>query len=406
MTNKLHYLVIGDEGSPLYGHGKKGIKQVKAEELNAAGANIKIISETAFLKMLAGQVQEVSQDAALAGCERLWQMAIAPGPADAPLARFALKYIRRHHPDIALAETDRPVDPGAEIPAGFLTSSGSSRCSARAASRSATWRWSWPAGSSPAGRRRPRSWSAWRRARTPTCAGSWRKPCWPRMRPKHRRYRIDPATLTPAAVYSFCESADESTRALGMELIRRSPRLQLPEELFRLTESPDRKVRGFVIRTLWSLYRDRGITADWKPSLPPQPTLDLGREEGRGRGERPGQRPAGAARAACPPARRHCGRSSAASSSRSRRPARRRARRQGVGERLKPLPARKAKLALVEVMRDLALEDAAFARGVLPLVEEFMISRGASERAACLVAVTRIRHTHPELRLDRQGVAP
>ena len=78
----------------------------------------------------------------------------------------------------------------------------------------------------------------------------------------------------------------------------------------------------------------------------------------------------------------------------------------GVGERLKPLPARKAKLALIETMRDLALEDAAFARGVLPLVEEFMVSRGASERAACLVAVTRIRHTHPELRLDRQGVAP
>src|SRR5262249_49088865 len=44
VTGKLHYLVIGDEGSPLYGQGKKGSKQVKAEELNAAGANIKIIS--------------------------------------------------------------------------------------------------------------------------------------------------------------------------------------------------------------------------------------------------------------------------------------------------------------------------------------------------------------------------
>ena len=73
---------------------------------------------------------------------------------------------------------------------------------------------------------------------------------------------------------------------------------------------------------------------------------------------------------------------------------------------MKPLPARKAKLALIETIRDLALEDVAFARGVLPLVEEFMVSRGPSERAACLVAVTRIRHAHPELRLDRQGVAP
>jgi hypothetical protein len=66
--------------------------------------------------------------------------------------------------------------------------------------------------------------------------------------------------------------------------------------------------------------------------------------------------------------------------------------------RLKPLPARKAKLELVEVMRDLALEDAEFAAGVLPLLEEFMTSRGQSERAACLVAVTRIRHTYPALR--------
>ena len=41
VTTKLHYLVIGDEGSPLYGHGKKGTKQLKGEELNAAGANIR-----------------------------------------------------------------------------------------------------------------------------------------------------------------------------------------------------------------------------------------------------------------------------------------------------------------------------------------------------------------------------
>src|SRR5207302_2490703 len=82
-----------------------------------------------------------------------------------------------------------------------------------------------------------------------------------------------PAVLTPSAVYSFCESPDEGTRLLGMELISRSPRLRLPEELFRLTESPDRQVRAFVIRALWSLYRDRGITADWKPYVPPLPTV-------------------------------------------------------------------------------------------------------------------------------------
>ena len=159
-----------------------------------------------------------------------------------------------------------------------------------------------------------------------------------------------------------------------------------------------------MIRALWSLYRDRGITTDWKPSVPPQPTVGAAAKKAAaaadGRGSGPPARPEQSARQPeglvaflrrilfeIPPARPEKGEAP------------------GVGERLKPLPARKAKLALVEMMRDLALEDVAFARGVLPLLEEFMISRGPSERAACLVAVTRIRHTHPELRLDRQGVA-
>jgi hypothetical protein len=73
--------------------------------------------------------------------------------------------------------------------------------------------------------------------------------------------------------------------------------------------------------------------------------------------------------------------------------------------RLKPFPARKAKLELIEVMRDLALEDAEFAAGVLPLLEEFMMSRGLSERSACLVAVTRVRNNHPALQLARKDGA-
>jgi hypothetical protein len=64
----------------------------------------------------------------------------------------------------------------------------------------------------------------------------------------------------------------------------------------------------------------------------------------------------------------------------------------------RPLPARRAKLDLVEVMRDLALEDRQFGAGVLPLLDEFMLSRGKSEHDACLVATTRIRHKYPELK--------
>lgn len=404
VSAKLHYLVIGDEGSPLYGHGKKGDKQAKAESLNASGANIKIISETAFLKMLASGVQEVSADATLAGCERLWEMATAPGPADAPRARFAIEYLLKHHPDIALAKTERPVDPGAEIPAEFLTFArveplfSETRKPLRdLALELARWefaRWALPSDSLERLAESPQADVRRFLADALLADAS----------PDHRRYRIDPETLSPAAAYAFCESADASTRELGMQLIRRSPRLRQPEELFRLTDSPDRQMRAFVIQALWSLYRERGTTAGWKPSLPPAPTIGAGTRkaaalaaESRGTGAptRPERLPAEPkgmwhmlrrSLFELPPPRPEKGEAA------------------GGAERLKPLPARKAKLALIEVMRDLAVEDVAFARGVLPLLEEFLPSRGPSERSACLVAVTRIRHAWPELRRGVEGV--
>lgn len=404
VTNKLHYLVIGDEGSALYGHGKKGTKQVKGEELNAAGANIKIISETAFLKMLAGQTTQATEGSSMDGALRLWEMAGAPGPADAPLSQFAIKYIRRHHPDIALAETDRPVDPGSEIPSEFLSFERveplfrETRKPLRdLALELARWefaRWS------------PPSDELIRLAENPHA--DVRKFVADALladdAPEHRRYRIDLEKLGPAAVFRFCESGDEATRALGIRLIERSPRFRLPEELFRLTESPDRRVRAFVIRILWSLYRDRGITDDWKPYIPPAPTIAAAAKKAAARAEILGKGP---------PARPE-GRPSSSKDlwyflrrTLFEIPPPRPEKRQETGtepsERLKPLAARKAKLALIETMRDLALEDADFARGVLPLMEEFMVSRGLSERDACLVAVTRLRHVHPGLKQIEQG---
>ena len=334
-------------------------------------------------------------------------MAIAAGPGDAPLARFAVKYILRHHPDIALAETDRPVDPGAEIPAGFLSFDRVKPLFAETrkplrdlALELARWefaRWSPPADDLVLLAESPHA-DVRRFVAQALLADE---------APEHRRYRIDPESLTAAAVFRFCESADELTRALGMRIIDRSARFRQPEELFRLTESPDRRVRAFVIRTLWSLYRDRGITEGWKPSIPPATTVGAAAKkaaqvqaESRGPGPpaRPEQLPASLRDLwsflrrtlfEIPPPR----------------PEKRDAEAEQSGERLKPFPARKAKIALVETMRDLAIEDADFARGVLPLLEEFTISRGASERASSLVAVTRIRHSHAMLHLERGGTS-
>lgn len=397
VNKKLDYLVIGDEGSPLYGEGRKGSKQVKAEQLIEDGAELRIISETAFLQMLAGEQREFSEDAVEAGCERLWEMLVSEGADDDPLRKFARKYLRRHHPDICLEETDRPVDPGAEIPDSFLTFdrvlplfSDARKAVREFALEMAKWefaRWQPPIEGLVEMCEAPHAHVREFVAKALTADDA----------PEHRRYRVDPEVLTVDAVYSFCESRDPDTRSLGMHLVEKYPRLQQPEELFRLTESPDRRVRAFVIRTFWSLYRDRGITRDWKPEAPPATTVgkaarkkaaEREREIGDGPPARPEARPAAdddlrdllrRVLFEIPPGRPE---------------------KHGVAKvstTLRPLATRKAKRLLVETLRDAAEHDAELAAFVLPLLEEFMGSRGQSEFAACLVAVTRLRLAHPAL---------
>ena len=385
VARTLDYLVIGDEGSPLYGAGRKGSKQVGAEKLIAAGSPMKIISETAFLQMLAGEQREFSADDVQSGCERLWTMATAAGDMDEPLRQFALRYMRRHHQDIGLELTDRPVDPGAEIPASFLTFEQvkplfvEERKGLREFGLElARWelaRWNPPIEAlvelAECSHLEVREFVA--------------KALLADATPEHARYRIDPSVLTADAVYQFCESNRDAARALGMTLIDRHPRLQIPEELFRLTESPDRRVRAFVIRTIWGIYRDRGATSGWKPTVTEGTTLGRKKEPkelGPGSPARPETLPASHDELLAflrrilfeiPPAKLD---------------------KRGRGQ-LRPMPARKAKLALVDVLRDLAVADAAFATVVFPLLAEFMGSRGQSEMAACLVATTRIRKAHP-----------
>ncbi|HEY8376972.1 MAG TPA: hypothetical protein VIK91_10810 [Nannocystis sp.] len=419
VTAKLDYLVIGDEGSPLYGQGRKGSKQVAAEKLIAKGAPIKIISETAFLQMLAGEQRSFTGDAVAAGCQRLWDMATGPGPADAPQADFARQYIRRHHPDISLALTDRPVDPGAEIPAEFLTWARvrpllvDSRAPVRQFGLDlARWelaRWSPPLGELLAVVEAP----------YPEVREFLGRALLAEDTPDNRRFRIDPNSLKADAVYAFCESLVPEVRAIGMSLVRRDARLAIPEELFRLSESPDRHVVAFVVRTFWHLYRDRGITPGWKPAPRPEPKTgpgpkpvaaakkDLEPPEGPGAPARPAGLPADGEALrdfmrrllfTIPPAK---------PSSEAKQ-----ADAEGVigptehvpkARKLRPLPARKAKLALVEAMRDLAEADRAFAALAGPVLVEFMGSRGASERAACLVALARIRAAHPDLELSSEA---
>ena len=394
---KLDYLVIGDDGSPLYGQGRKGSKQTKAEQLNEEEAGIKIISERAFLQMLAGEQREFSEDAIMEGCERLWSMMCDAPTPDEPLARFARSYIRHHHPEICLAETDRPVDPGAEIPDEFLTFDrvlplfNDNRKPLREfALELAKWefaRWSPPIDGIVT-----MCDSVFAEVREFVATAMTADES-----PEHRRYRIDSSVLTADAVYSFCESRNRETRALGMKLIDLHPRLKVPSELFRLTESPDATVRGFVIRTFWSLYRDRGVTSDWKPTAPPESKIKktkvkepIEEKIGFGVPTQPESLPAEFEDLRSllrrilfqiPPGPPPKSTGTATDQI----------------AKLKPMPARQSKLKLVDTLRDLAIEDIEFAKHVLPLLREFKQSRGKSEQASCLVAVTRIEHRHQEL---------
>ena len=416
VSPKLHYLVVGDEGSPFLGQGQKGAKYLKAEELNAAGANIRIISETMFLQMLTGARPPAATgglgNEVAEGCERLWQFVVAPGPVDAPVGRFARDYVRRHHPEIAQKLTDKPVDPGTEIPASFLSFervspqfSESRKPLREFALELASWEFArWNPGVDALVAMSEIPFMDVRRFVAKSLLAE--------DTPPNRPFRLDPAKLEISAVYRFCESNDEETRALGMELINRLPKLRVPEELFRLTESPDRKVRAFVIRALWTVYRDRGLTPDWKPPLPPKPTVGAKAKKdaekaaanrGEGIPHKPEKWPAEKPTLSeflrrilfeIPPGRPEKSRD-AVEDTDSTDP---NAPKPDKVVSVKPLPARRAKLDLVETMRDLGLEDKAFGSGILPLLDEFMLSRGPSERAACLVAVTRIRHKYPEFK--------
>jgi hypothetical protein len=393
------FLVVGDENSPLYGYGKKSTKHERAERLQErADAGLRIISETQFLQMLEEGLPEIDEEATREGCERLWKMATGEGEADEPIRDFAIEYIRHHHPVLGRELTEQPVDPGAAIPQSFLTyerveplfrdDRDKLRRLGLELARQDFARWAPPLGDLVELCELPyRDVEQFLTDALLADEG-----------PDTERYRLRREHLDPDGVYRFVDSQNRAARQIGMSLIRKYPDLAEPEELFRLTESPDRQVRAFVIRTIWRLYRDHGITLHWQPD-----PLDTRFEEskrggkkvtyerGSGPPSRPENWPAPEARLKdflrrilfeIPPTKLSREEREMAGQS---------------GQISRPIPARDAKLSLVEVMRDLAVEERDFAELIMPLLREFMESRGRSEHEACLVAVTRIGHTYESL---------
>lgn len=182
--------------------------------------------------------------------------------------------------------------------------------------------------------------------------------------------------LDAPKVFAMTESRKRSTRDVGMELIRQHyGRLGGPERLSRLMQSPDREVRLFAVRILWERHRPAVLPAGFQPK----------KKLGVAAVENAGRFPDEAALRdflrrvlfGLPPGRSMEPKDDT-----------------GAGRRL---PASEAKRAVIEIVRDLAVEDQAFARIVSPVFEEFTGSLAQGEWQACVTALVQVRRAHPGL---------
>ncbi|MEN0063633.1 MAG: hypothetical protein AAGA48_15890 [Myxococcota bacterium] len=305
--------------------------------------------------------------ASLAGAQRIFDWVTADGEADAPLRTFAIRYLQHHHPVLYERSEGQPLDPTMHLPTGFVTLERASTLLAddRAVVRALGIELM-RADLVGLGARLP-DLIRWAELPHADVFAFVTEALTAPDKLEHRGYRLDPATFEADDVYRLIDSLDPATRGLGMSLIAAHPRLAVPHELYRLTESPDRRVVAFVVRQLWARYRHPATSDTNRPDALFADAADIRSFLRR-------------SLFAIPPARpeKESGRAKAAV-------AREQASPRGIS-------ARAAKLALIEVCRDLAVEDRAFARRVVPVFQEFLKSQGKSESEACLVALTRIRH--------------
>jgi hypothetical protein len=197
-------------------------------------------------------------------------------------------------------------------------------------------------------------------------------------RPDADEKLVPPASWIDAGrVFALAESSIKASREIALTLIRQHyAQIGGARRLAWLMESPDREVRLFAVRLLWDKHRPREVPEAWKPAK--------GKKEGIGAAERFDSVDAlrmflRTVMFGLPPGRME--------------------RRELAGDALpdRALPASIAKRRLLEVVRDLSVEDELFARIALPVLEEFMHSQAKGEWHGCVAALARIRRAHPSL---------
>lgn len=333
----------------------------------------------------AGSARQAAAAGAEQGAEqgigRLWAL-LAPGQP-APVRHFAATYLKVHHPELG-PTTDEARSLGVKprmsreayslvrVRPLFADASPEVRRLARAIGRHELVRWDEPALIYELAA------SAYREGRALATelllqVGE----------PDADPGQVPPAAwLVPDRVFVLAESATKATREIALTLIRRHYRqLGGAARLGWLMESPDREVRLAAVRLLWERHR---------PLPPGQPR----RPEARGAGGVTAGVPGVHERFASTEALRQFVRTVLFGL-----PPGRMERREATGDVLpdRPLPASRAKQRVIDVVRDMAVEDAGFAAVVVPVLEEFVHSRAKGEWQGCVAALARIRKAHPEV---------
>jgi hypothetical protein len=206
---------------------------------------------------------------------------------------------------------------------------------------------------------------------------------------------LKPEEIDASRVFAMTESLKRTTRDVGMELIlKHYGRLGGPERLGWLMQSADREVRLFAVRLLWQKHRPRALPAGWKPRGK-ETTVGGGAGGTGAQLGSPSGAPVVEARFEDVEALRGFLRYVLFGI-----PAGRAA--EGVDDAAgrRRVPGSVAKRHVIEVVRDLGVEDEAFARLVAPVLTEFTGSIAKGEWQACLSSLMTLQKAHPGVTLE------
>jgi hypothetical protein len=377
VTKKLDFLVVGDEGSPLFSEGKKGSKLTKAEAYQEEGLPIQIISETDWLRMLSeGNAAKADVDTRVVrlGFQQLHKLATDAEGHDA-VRTFAIEYLQARHPLLGPHMSGEPLEGNQlihreiyEAPA-FIPLFEDERQDVQDLAIQI-------------GKCELRRWQVPPTDIFAMCESPHRQV---------RKFAIDalvgmpdgkkddkdspfdfvipPEELNADLVFALTENNRREVRQAGVALLMKYyDLLDGDQRILRLAESADRDVRAQAVKLLWLRYRRPSTAGEWTPKTDGRSPIQSG---AKGTSLTSNHLLLDFVRTVLfgiPPGRLAKQPKNAA----------------------KPWSSSKAKRHMIDLLRDLALEDHNFYQAVRPIFAQFLASHHKTESLSSLVAITQL----------------